>query len=252
MHTGILSNLVITNIRSANDLYTPENTNRERNDRKRWAMILKYEGQTVYTCEGKQVLSDIEHMVLLPKGCSYKWECVKAGHFFTIEFESEATFSCPIELPIKNGEKFLRSFRELEYKRNLQQAMGKAELIRDLYNILLMLTETRAEPYLPKETRQKIEPALRYISQNYNKPMSNDSLAAMTGLSTVYFRKLFTGVMGVSPMVYARQIRIRKAQEMLRSDHGPLSHVAASLGYASLYDFSRDFKKHTGIAPSKY
>jgi hypothetical protein len=25
-----------------------------------------------------------------------------------------------------------------------------------------------------------------------------------------------------------------------------------SLGYQGLYDFSRDFKKHTGISPSKY
>ena len=43
-----------------------------------------------------------------------------------------------------------------------------------------------------------------------------------------------------------------KAKQMLRSDYGSLSHVALSLGYANLYDFSRDFKKHTGIAPSKY
>ena len=80
----------------------------------------------------------------------------------------------------------------------------------------------------------------------------NDQLAQLAGMSTVYFRKLFTQVMGVSPIVYARQLRIEKAKQMLRSDYGSLSHVALSLGYANLYDFSRDFKKHTGIAPSKY
>ena len=45
---------------------------------------------------------------------------------------------------------------------------------------------------------------------------------------------------------------IRLPKEILKSDYGTLSDVALSLGYASLYDFSRDFKKHTGIAPSKY
>ena len=71
-------------------------------------------------------------------------------------------------------------------------------------------------------------------------------------MSYVYFRKLFKSVMGQSPIVYARSVRIRKAKEMLKGDYGSLSDVAYSLGYPSLYDFSRDFKKHTGVPPSKY
>ena len=82
--------------------------------------------------------------------------------------------------------------------------------------------------------------------------MTNDQLAALTGLSTVYFRKLFVRVTGVSPMTYARKLRISKAKEMLKSDYGTLSDIAQSLGYSSLYDFSRDFKTHVGVSPSKY
>ena len=44
----------------------------------------------------------------------------------------------------------------------------------------------------------------------------------------------------------------QKAKEMLKSDYSSLSDVAYSLGYISLYDFSRDFKKHVGVSPSKY
>ena len=74
----------------------------------------------------------------------------------------------------------------------------------------------------------------------------------MIGVSTVYFRKLFTQVYGVSPINYVKALRIKKAKEMLRSDYGSLSDVAQSLGYTSLYDFSRDFKKRVGTAPSRY
>ena len=130
--------------------------------------------------------------------------------------------------------------------------MTKLESIRDTYSIILALMKAQIEGYLPSEKQQKIAPAVEYISQHYNENVTNDGLAAIAGMSTVYFRKLFTNVMGVSPITYAHNLRIEKAKEMLKSDYGTLSDVAQSLGYVSLYDFSRDFKKHTGVSPSKY
>ncbi|MBR3941740.1 MAG: helix-turn-helix transcriptional regulator, partial [Clostridia bacterium] len=53
-------------------------------------------------------------------------------------------------------------------------------------------------------------------------------------------------------IAYTHNIRIEKAKEMLKSDYGTISDIAQSVGYPSIYDFSRAFKKHTGISPSKY
>ena len=140
----------------------------------------------------------------------------------------------------------------MERKRNFKKPTMGMESIRDTYSILLALQQAEAEPYLSGEKHQKIAPAIEYISLNYHKNITNNALAELTGLSTVYFRKLFTGVTGVSPITYVHQFRIEKAKEMLASDYSTLSDVAQSLGYPSLYDFSRAFKKHTGVAPSKY
>ena len=252
MNTSFLANLVITKVHSASTLYTPQNTKLKRNDRQRWAVVIKYEGETVYTSGEKCFLSNLAHVVILPKGCSYDWQCTRSGHFSIIEFESEPTFYEPISLSGKNGEKILKMFKDLEYKRNLKKPMVEVESIRDTYTILLALTQEMSERYLPTEKQQKIAPAIEYISQHYNENITNDALATITGLSTVYFRKLFTSIMGVSPITYVHRFRIEKAKEMLKSDYGTLSDMAQSLGYTSLYDFSRDFKKHTGVAPSKY
>lgn len=252
MYTEILANMVITGVRSTATIYSPAQAKGGRTNRDRWALVIKFEGQTLYTAGGKTMLSDLQHIALLPKGCTYVWNCLQAGHFATIEFECDATYPLPLLFPVKNGERILKRFKELEYKRNLKGALYQTESIRDLYSILLEMARLAADSYTPEGKKQKLQPALAYISAHYNESLTNDQLAQLAGMSTVYFRKLFTQVMGVSPIVYARQLRIEKAKQMLRSDYGSLSHVALSLGYANLYDFSRDFKKHTGIAPSKY
>ena len=86
MNIDLLSNLVITKVNSAFSMYTPKDTKIKRKDRPCWAVVIKYEGETVYTAVGKQFVSDINHIILLPKGCSYDWECKKAGHYSTVEF----------------------------------------------------------------------------------------------------------------------------------------------------------------------
>lgn len=252
MNIDILANLTITKVHSVSTVYTPQNTKGKKNDRPCWAVILKYEGETRYTSNGTSFLSDIRHIVILPKGCSYEWLCTKSGHISVIEFESALTHEEPLVFSVKNGRKILEMFKELDYKRNLKQPMAELESIRDTYSILLMLAQAESERYFPAEKYKKIAPAIEYISQNYNKNITNDDLAELTGLSTVYFRKLFTSIMGVSPITYTHELRIQKAKEMLKSDYGTLTHVAQSLGYPNLYDFSRAFKNHTGVAPSKY
>ena len=248
----LLSNLIITNVRMVSTLYTPANKAVTRKNRERWAVVLKYEGETVYSSNGKSFLSDLNHVVVLPKGCSYDWTCTMPGHFCIIEFESEGTYPEPISFPVKSGEKLLRMFKELESRRNLRHSMSLPESIRDTYSILLQLTHAVPERYMPSQKQKKIAPAMDYISQHYNTNISNDLLAEMTGLSTVYFRKLFAELMGMPPIAYVHKLRIEKAKEMLQSDYSTLSDIAQTLGYPNIYDFSRAFKKHTGVAPSVY
>ena len=64
MSAEILSNLVITKVHSVSTMYTPQNKKSKKKDRPRWAVVIKYEGETVYTSNGKCFLSDIGHTVI--------------------------------------------------------------------------------------------------------------------------------------------------------------------------------------------
>lgn len=252
MEYDILSQLVITRVHSASTIYTEKNMHAKRENRPCWAIIIKFEGETVYTVDGKKYVSNANNIFILPKGSSYEWMCTEAGHFADIEFECDITYDKLLRFNVKSCEKLLNMFREIEYKQLIKKPMYEIESIRDCYSIILKLISSSEKKYSTNAKQKKILPAVEYIAKHYNERLTNETLAGVCGLSTVYFRKLFTDIFGISPMTYIQGIRIKKAKEMLRSDFGSISDVAQSLGYTSIYDFSRAFKKHTGMAPMKY
>lgn len=252
MSIDILSNLVITKIHSATTMYTSGGTRIKRGERPCWAIVHKFEGETVYVSGQKHYVSDWTHPVVLPKGCAYEWTCTRSGHYFIIEFEAEGTYTEPLSCFTEESERIHALCRALEQKRLSKHPLRGAESIRDTYSILLLLLEESNKKYLSGEKKQKLLPALDYMTEHYNQPLSNDMLAELCGISTVYFRKLFTQLYGTSPISYMHTLRIKKAKEMLRSDFGSIGDLALSLGYKSIYDFSRAFKRHTGISPTEY
>ena len=130
--------------------------------------------------------------------------------------------------------------------------MYEHECIETTYSIIIQLAKESSRKYMPNTKQQKLVPAIDYIAENYTKKIKNEDLAALTGFSTDYFRKIFAQVYGISPIEYIHNLRIKKAKELLESDYVSITDIAISLGYENIYDFSRSFKKATGISPSKY
>ena len=253
MGQEILSELCILGIRSVSNIYTDAGKIAERIQRNAWGILFKYEGETVYQNLGKSYVSNPEHVMILPRGSSYTWQCRRGGHYYVIEFDAEATCDQIFCFSIAGeGEKLLRLFRDAEQKHNLRAPGYKLEAMRAAYTAILLLLATQRKAYLGSDRLQKITPALDYISQNYEKSIKNDTLAALCGISTVYFRKLFLSITGLSPITYIHTLRIGKAKKMLESDYKRLAEIAVSLGYPDVYTFSKTFKKYTGLSPTTY
>ncbi len=249
---NILSNLIINNVYSATTIYNEKGASDKRKNRPCWAILIKYEGETVYLQDNRKIISNFNNTVILPKGCDYEWICTKSGHFAIIEFQSDLESKEIFSFNIKHPEKLLNTIKNIEGKRLVKNNFYKIESIKDTYSIILQLLKQSNSLYVPSEKKQLLNPVIEYIAENYTQKIKNDTLADISGFSTVYFRKLFKEVYGISPIEYIKNLKIKKAKEMLHSDYGNISDIALSLGYQNIYDFSRDFKKHTGISPSKY
>ena len=254
MYTDILANLIITKIISVTTIFTEASTRLKRMPRSRWAIIQKLEGETEYYMNGKAYVSNKTHMVILPKGTCYEWVCTKSGHYSIIEFECETEYGeiMTFEISESLSDRILRTIREMEYKRTLKGPLCEMECIRDTYDIILRLAEALPKSYRPSSRYSRIQPAVDYIAKNCEKSVTNDALADMCGISTVYFRKLFTESLGMSPINYIHSVRIKKAKEMLANTDAPVTYFAFECGFGSFSTFSRDFKKELGCTPSTY
>ena len=250
MYEEWLSRLVITKVVAVNHTFSDQGLKGRRQNRQRWAMMYKYTGRTAYTCHGKNYLCHADTVLLVPHGCTYEWVSLEGGQFAFAEFDCDLTCEEIFAFPAPPD--FDQSMRALEHQWRHGGAYAQMTCTRDLYSLLLKLFKAGAKPYSPSERQQKIQPAVDYMIDHFNENIQNDALAAMTGLSTVYFRKVFTETYGMPPIAYLHSLRIRRAREMLKSDYGSITSVAAALGYTSIYDFSRSFKKHTGLSPSAY
>lgn len=79
-----------------------------------------------------------------------------------------------------------------------------------------------------------------------------DKLAAAAGLSRSSFAARFKLRLGVAPLEYLLQWRMRRARHLLRQGDVSIGNLAAELGYASESAFGNAFKRFFGKAPGSY
>lgn len=103
-----------------------------------------------------------------------------------------------------------------------------------------------------KSALARLQPVLIYINHHLGEPIYINELAASINLSEKYFITFFKKTMGVTPINYIVQVKMKKALEYLHEQNYSVKEVATLVGYADIYTFSKVFKKTYGIAPSKF
>ncbi|WP_113352028.1 AraC family transcriptional regulator [Rhizobium dioscoreae] len=90
----------------------------------------------------------------------------------------------------------------------------------------------------------KIVRSLARLRETYNSEISVAALAREVGMSVPSYHVHFKALTGSSPIQYVKAMRLHEARLMIARQSGTIAEVAASVGYASAAQFSRDFKRH--------
>ena len=105
---------------------------------------------------------------------------------------------------------------------------------------------------LQKQNSDIILPALTYINVNYNKKITLDELAGVSGYSKSRFSHVFAECTGTTPVKYQNDVRLKMSREMLVSTAQSIGEIALNCGFEDQLYFSRLFKKNFGITPTEY
>ena len=97
-----------------------------------------------------------------------------------------------------------------------------------------------------------IDQVIDYIHHHFNQQLTLDQLAAMTGLSSRQFYRLFKQQTGQTFLQYLQNIRMNKSCELLRNSTKKISEIANIVGYRDLKFFHSIFKRRIGVTPKQY
>ena len=98
----------------------------------------------------------------------------------------------------------------------------------------------------------RVGKALKQIHGNYREPIDVDKLSGLVNMSPSAFHRSFKEVTSSSPIQYLKKIRLDKARSLLTDRGIRVNEAATEVGYESVTQFSREFKRYFGNSPVQY
>ena len=130
------------------------------------------------------------------------------------------------------------------------------------YDALIRLLNTFAEHLascssaLVLKGQAKESPAVArarsFIAEHADEELSLATVAHVVNMSATYFSQKFKEMTGINFVEYVTRTRVEKARNLLLNPNRRVSEVAFEVGFQSLSQFNRAFKKIAGQSPREY
>lgn len=202
------------------------------------------EGEAYYEENGKRVRFKKNHLYLTPVRRPFTLTenpndklLHTYVHITTIpEVQHFAEIEVKNGTPLADGVALLRKYIHSE----------DSELILQTVQFLIsrMDRELYRENSVPEQIRNYID---HYEGNNFNM----EQLSFALGYSREYMTRCFCGTYRMTPRQYFTQHKMHIALKKLLTG-ARVTDTAEELNYSSSYAFSKAFKKHFGLSPTKY
>lgn len=132
----------------------------------------------------------------------------------------------------------------------IEQSASEALMANRIAFLLLLAAEHQEATGAALDER--LQRSVDFIVSHYHEAWGVDDLAAHCHLSSARLQALFKGQLGVSPIRWRDQLRVREACRLLLASTRSIADIALDVGYPDQLHFSRRFKQQVGVSPRQY
>lgn len=90
-----------------------------------------------------------------------------------------------------------------------------------------------------------------WIKKNFRTAFTVEELAGQGNISVSLFHQKFKRAVGMGPLQCQKRLRLTEARRLMLDDHKNVTEASSEVGYESVSQFTRDYRKAFGAAPKE-
>ncbi|GMQ58514.1 AraC family transcriptional regulator [Vallitalea sediminicola] len=264
------------------DILLAETFNRGRKFNTHWHENMQLyfftEGEAIVECSTNQYNVTTDSIIVINNNELHSLESLSDNlKFYIISIDSSFLFSNQVDLcqtkflsplsqnqisfqnSIDNDRQILECINKIiqEY---LSREMGYELAVKSaIYQLIVLLLRNYISKFLTKKelvskvnNLKRFNIIFKYIDNNYHIKISTQELANILNTSTYHFCRMFKETTGKTPTDYINGIRVDKSVDYLNKGQLNITEIALKCGFDSINYFSRLFKKHYNVSPTKF
>jgi AraC-like DNA-binding protein len=220
------------------------------------------EGRCRYFIDERSYDVESGDIIFIPKGIIHRTNYLGQTHSrllinFTDEFLPEVVKGVLDESRFLYRSKEIAKYAEylftqIEHEYSNPDAFTSASLAGHTAQIFFLMLRYPGSHEEAATGNELIDSIVRYIKQNYMNDIKLSTVAQLKSVSQEHLSRTFKSCTGFGFNEYVTLLRLRKAEEMIKSDqHKTISEIAFECGFNDGNYFSYKFKKMYGISPIK-
>lgn len=129
----------------------------------------------------------------------------------------------------------------------------QAQLVREMHYWLLVGKHGAMIRQLgwPENPTRRVARAVALLRAEFAQPLPIERLASAAGMSPSSFYQRFREATSLSPLQFQKQLRLIEARRLMTSEGASASSAAFSVGYESVQQFTREYRRMFGLPPGK-